>query len=178
MDGNDVVNLVLGLLELTLALVVAVYLGRVGRTFPWLALLIVFFLLRGSERIYAAFAESDRFGILTDIVLISVVVMLIAGLGRTSRALKATHDDAALRQEEYDRALSDYRTLARHRLANPITAIRGSIVTLRELPDLDAATQRTLLAAIDEEAERLERIALDPQIASAEERGLDPRPNV
>jgi signal transduction histidine kinase len=85
---------------------------------------------------------------------------------------------SALRSEEYARALADYRRLARHRLATPITAIRGSLATLRDIPDLDEATQRELLAAAEEQAERLQQVALDPEIAAAEERGLRPTPEV
>ena len=134
--------------------------------------------MRNLNGIYAGVAESDQFGVATDVVLVAVVVLLIAELGRTAGALKATHDAAALRQEEYDRALKDYRRLARHRLANPLTAIRGSIATLRELPDLDDETRARLLEAMADEASRLEHIALDPEVLGEEERGLDPQPRL
>lgn len=178
LDAADVVNLALGALQVVLALVVLRHIGRFGRTFPWLAALMLFFLVRGTERIYTGVSDSERFGIVVDLLLLLVVVLLIVGLDQTVSALRAARDEADLRRSEYDRALVDYRRLARHRLANPITAIRGSVTTLRELPDLDAETREALLRAVDEEAARLETIALDPEVASAEERGLDPQPRV
>ncbi len=178
LDAADVVNLALGALQVVLALVVLRHIGRFGRTFPWLAALMLFFLVRGIERIYTGVSDSERFGIVVDLLILLVVVLLIVGLDQTVSALRTARDEADLRRSEYDRALVDYRRLARHRLANPITAIRGSVTTLRELPDLDAETREALLRAVDEEAARLETIALDPEVASAEERGLDPQPRV
>jgi len=177
-DAYDIVNLLVGVLYILLSLILARYAVRLGREFPWFALLVVLFVTRGVDRVYAAFTDQDRLGILVDGILIAVVVALILGIDRTSAALKAAHDEAALRREEYDRALTDYRRLARHRLANPLAAIRGSIVTLRDIPDLDDASRRQLLDALESEARRLEKIALDPVVRGPEERGLDPRPNV
>jgi signal transduction histidine kinase len=177
-DADAIVNLVLGLCELILALVVARHIGRFGRRFPWLVFLIAFFFVRGADRIYAAFADSEALGLVVDIVAIAAVVMLILGIDKTAAALKETQDEATYRSEEYARALADYQRLARHRLANPLTAIRGSVVTLRDLPDLDADARRQLLDAIEAEALRLEEVALDPELQGAEERGLDPTPNV
>lgn len=178
LDADSVVNLALGILEIVLALVVLRGLGRFGRALPWLSVLLLFFAIRGVDRIYAALSDSERLGLVVDLALVAVVVALILTIDRTAAAIKTTEDDARLRREEYERALADYHRLARHRLANPITAIRGSIATLRDLPDLDAETQRRLLDAVELEAARLERIALDPELRSAEERGLDPQPNV
>ncbi len=178
LDPADLVNLVLGGLEVVLALIVLRDIGRFGLTFPWLAALMLFFLVRGIERIYTGVSDSERFGIMADVLILLVVVLLIFGLDKTVTALRAARDEAELRRSEYDRALVDYRRLARHRLANPITAIRGSVTTLRELRDLDEATRDALLRAVDEEAARLETIALEPEVGSAEERGLDPRPRV
>lgn len=178
MDAYELINLSVGILYVLLALIVARYLGRLGREFPWFALLIVLFFVRGADRIYASLTDAERLGIFVDVMLVAVLVALILGIDRTSAALKAAHDEAAFRREEYDRALADYHRLARHRLANPIAAIRGSIVTLRDLPDLDEESRRKLFDALEEEARRLEKIALDPEIRRPEERGLDPRPNV
>lgn len=178
MDAYDVVNLLLGILYILLSLILARYAVRLGRSFPWFALLVILFVTRGVDRVYAAFTDQERLGIFVDGILIAVVLALILGIDRTASALKAAHDEAAFRREEYDRALTDYRRLARHRLANPLAAIRGSIVTLRDLPDLDDASRRRLLDAVESEARRLEEIALDPHAQGPEERGLDPRPNV
>ena len=178
MDAYDVVNALLGVLYILLSLVLARYAVRLGRSFPWFALLVVLFFARGVDRVYAAFTDEQRLGILVDGILIAVLVALILGIDRTASALKTAHDDAAVREEEYRRALTDYRRLARHRLANPLAAIRGSIVTLRDVPELDAEERRQLLDALESEAIRLEKIALDPEVIGPEERGLDPRPNL
>ena len=176
-DAADVVNLVLGSVEVALALVVLGHLGRLGRAFPWLAALMAFFLLRGFDRIYAGLTDSERFGIAVDAVLVAVLLLLF-GMDKTVNALKAAQDEAAHRREEYARALADYKRLARHRLANPITAIQGSISTLRDMPELDEETRRALLDAAESEARRLQELALDPDVLSDEERVLAPRPNV
>ena len=85
---------------------------------------------------------------------------------------------ARYREQEYERALADYRRLARHRLANPLTAIRGGVSALRTLPDLDDERRAELLAMIEREALRLEHIALDPATRTPEESTLHPQPRV
>jgi signal transduction histidine kinase len=177
-DAADVVNVVLGSVEIALALVVLRHLGRLGRAFPWLAALMAFFVLRGVDRIYAGLTDSERLGVAVDAVLVVVVLLLLFGIDKTVRALKAAQHEASFRREEYARALADYKRLARHRLANPITAIRGSISTLKDMPDLDPETQRQLLEAAEGEARRLEQVALDPDALSDEERMLRPRPDL
>lgn len=176
-DVADAINIAIGILQVLFALVVMRHIARFGRAFPWLLVLIAFFFVRGTDRIYSGISESERLGIAVDLVALACVLLLILGIDKTVRALRASQDEAAFRSEEYERALADYRRLARHRLANPITAIRGSISTLRDL-DLDEETRRQLLETVDAEARRLEQVALDPEVASAEERTLRPTPNL
>ena len=178
MDASDGINLALGVLELALAAVALTYLVRFGLTYPWLAALAAFFGLRGIDRIYAGATGGDSLGMALDIALIGIVVTLIVGLEKTATGLKSTERAAVARSGEYERALADYQRLARHRLANPITAVRGSIQTLKEMPDLDPEERQQLLEAADEQAQRLEQIALDPEPEHPEERGLEPRPRL
>jgi signal transduction histidine kinase len=177
-DVDDAVNLVLGVLYLVLAAIVLRHIGRFGRAYPWLGVLTFLFVFRGAERVYAAFSDNDRLGIVADILLIFVVILLIFGIDKTVDALRSAQDEAAYRREEYARALADYNRLARHRLANPLAAIRGSISTLKDMPDLDADTRRQLLEAAEGETRRLEQVALDPDTLSEEERTLRPRPDL
>ncbi len=178
LEASDWLNLVIGALELLLAAVVLRHVGPFGRAFPWLAALMIFFVVRGIDRIYAAFSDGRSLGIAVDLVLVAVLLLLIVGIDRTARALRAVGDEAKYRRDEYARALADYHRLARHRLANPLTAIRGSVETLIQMPDLDAETRRQLLEAVRDEARRLEKVALEPTVGREEERGLDPRPDV
>ena len=176
----ETLDIVIGVLQLTLAFVVARRLVRFGREFPWLVALMVYFLVRGADRVYNgldpnAGEDAVLFG---DMILVGVLLLLIAGLNRTVRGLEVAQAQAEWREQEYQRALSDYRTLARHRLANPLAAIEGSTQTLLELDELDEATRRQLLEVIAREAKRLHTVALDPEATEPTERGLHPQPNL
>ncbi|HVM16390.1 MAG TPA: hypothetical protein VM290_02260 [Gaiellaceae bacterium] len=179
-EWPEILDAAIGLLQLALAALVVRHLVRFGRAFPWLAALMVYFALRGTARLYGAFADDgeEAFEVVTDALLVGVVVLLILGIRRTVAGLKLALDAAELREREYERALAEYRTLARHRLANPLTAILGGLRTLRDLPDLDRATRDELLAGMEQAAHELERVSLDPAPASPEERTLNPRPDV
>ncbi len=94
-------------------------------------------------------------------------------------ALSEAHDAgeaAGRRGAEYERALRDYRQLIRHRMANPLQVICGMSRTLLEREELDTETSRGMLEHILEQANRLERIALDPVTLTVEEAELRPRP--
>jgi signal transduction histidine kinase len=172
------VSFAVGALELALALLALRHLARFGRGFPWLAALVAFFLLRSVDRIYVAFVGGGNYRVelLLDSVLLVVVALLALGLEKTVRALRLAEDTAQHRGQEYVRALRDYRRLSRHRLANPLSAIRGSIAALRDLPSLDQETRLALLNAAEEQVGRLEQIALEPVPRSKEEATLRPRP--
>jgi len=173
-------DLALGVAHLGLAALVLRHLRGFGRAFPWLAALMVFFAVRGSQRVHAAFSDEGEqiFGLAGDALLLLVLVLLLLGLDRTVRALRFSLDEAAARASEYERALADYRRLARHRLANPLAVVRGGVTTLRELElELEPAQRDEILRTIEEAALDLERVALDPQPRGPEERDLRPRPS-
>lgn len=173
-------NLVVGTLEVVLAFVVLRHLGRYGRAFPWLVALIAFFLVRAADRFYVAFAgeEPFAFGALVDGTAVVLLVLLVIGIRKMVGGLEAVQDEAASREAEYERALLDYRRLMRHRIANPLAAIRGSVESMRELPDLTSEDRARLLDSADEAAARLEHIALNPRPLGSEERRLDGRPRL
>jgi signal transduction histidine kinase len=179
MDTTELLSLAVGVLELALALVVGIRLGAYVRTFPWLAALIVFFGLRAAMRIYSAFAEqrAETLALPIDVLLIAALILLIAGIERTGRGLVLAENEAQYREQEYRRALADYRRLARHRLANPLSVIRGGVIALKTL-DLSEDERRKLLESMAAESERLEKVALEPEPVGAEERRLRPRPNL
>jgi signal transduction histidine kinase len=167
-------------IQLVLVAIVLRHLARFGRAFPWVAALAAFFAVRGVDRIYVALAgrEPNVLAYTTDALVLLALVLLLIGIERMVVGLRLAQDEAARRQSEYDRALSDYRTLARHRLANPITAIRGGVATLRDVRELDQREARAVLEMMEQEALRLERIALDPRPQSPEETALRPRPEI
>ena len=180
MSLREYLSFAIGGLEVALGLLVLRHLGRFGRAFPWLAALMAFFILRGIDRIYLGFFTAGEFGldVLLDGLVVIVVVLLIVGLDKTIRTLRASEDAATHRQIEYERALVDYRRLARHRLANPLAAIQGSIASLRELDGLDDDTRAQLLENVAEHVQRLKKIALEPTTDHPEERMLNPAPKI
>jgi signal transduction histidine kinase len=175
-----VLNAMIGLLQLALALVVLRHLGRFGRSFPWLGALMAYFMVRGSARVYTSFYDrgEEAVQLFTDSILVGALLLLILGIRRTVAGLKLQLDLARKRESEYERALDDYHALARHRLANPLTTIVGGVATLRDMPDLDRATQREVLAGIENAARELEVISLDPGSDAPEESSLRPRPDL
>lgn len=176
----SVLNFMLATLETGLALIVLRHLGRFGRAFPWLAALMAFFFLRAADRFYVAFAGDEplALSVLVDGLAVVLLGLLLLGIHKMIRGLQAVEDEAALKEREYERALTDYRRLMRHRVANPLAALRGGIQSLRELPNLGREEQQTLIENIYEATRRLENVALDPRPLSGEEKPLDGRPQI
>lgn len=176
----QVLNFVLASLEAGLALVVLRHLGRFGRAFPWLAALMAFFFLRSADRFYVAFAGEEplAFSVLVDGLAVVLLSLLLFGIERMVQGLQAVEDEAALRETEYNRALADYRRLMRHRIANPLAALRGGIQLLGEQPNLRREDRDQVLESVRAAAEKLERVALSPDPVGAEEASLDARPRI
>lgn len=59
-------------------------------------------------------------------------------------------------------AVRAYRTLMRHRIANPLQVIGGMATTLRDVDDLPPTTRRAMLSAIVDATERLADISCSP----------------
>jgi signal transduction histidine kinase len=175
---TDLLNFLLGSLEAVLALVVLRHLARFGRAFPWLAALMAFFFLRAANRFYVAFAGDEplAFSLLVDGPAVVLLLLLLFGIERMIRGLQAVEDEAAVREAEYERALVDYRRLMRHRIANPLAAVRGGIQSLKDLPDLSNEERTILVDSAQEAVRRLEHVALNPKPLSREEGALEGRP--
>lgn len=174
-------SLAVAVLQLGLALALLPQLGRFGRAFPWLGVLMVYFGLRGGERLFVALTnhESETANLVSDALLGVVLILLVLGLRRTVAGLRLAMDEARLRAQEYERALRDYQQLMRHRIANPLMLVRGSALTLRARHDeLSPEEQERLFDVLDEAAERLEQVSLDPAELSPEEHELEPAPRV
>jgi len=176
--AREVLGFLIAASDLALALIVFRYLAAHGRAVSWPSALIAFFVLRAIDRVSVGFLGREPFllGLLLDLLLLLLIAVLIVGFERMARALRVLLDQARHREAEYGRALSDYRALARHRLANPLTAILGSVQTLQELPSLDGQLQRELLANIREQAQVLAAVVLEPRAEHDEERDLKPVP--
>jgi signal transduction histidine kinase len=173
------IDLILGFAETLLALVALLHLGRFGRSFPWLAALVIFFIVRGVDRIYVGALGHEPFiaPVLTDAFLIAVVVLLLLGMRRTVLALRRSIDDAEWRKSEYERALGDYRALVRHRLANPLTVVLAGVEMLRHA-GARSDSERTILEDVYRGVRRLTEISVDAEPLSEEEEGLEPRPRI
>lgn len=169
-------DVVIGVVHFAVAIVLLVSVRRAASRFPWLLALAAFFAVRGVDRLINAVEDPPALvGLLADLCVAVTLVLLLVGLPRTLTALRSAYDDAQQQTESYSRALRDYRALVRHRLANPLAALRGGVQGLREL-ELTAAEQRRLLAMLHEQVLRLEQLSLEPQPNGAEERALRATP--
>ena len=163
--AREILSFLLAALDLALAFVAIRRFAARGRAGVWSLPLIAFFVV-------------FLLGLLLDLLVVLLVIVFIVGFDRMGGALKALLEQARHREAAYADALIDYRALARHRLANPLTAILGSVQTLEQLPSLNGEIQRALLATIREQAQLLAGVTLEPRPESAEERDLQPIPEV
>ncbi len=86
--------------------------------------------------------------------------------------------DARRQRDAYERALRDYHALMRHRIATPLTVIRGASETLLNVETLGETDRIALLRAIEGAAQALEAVALDPQAVASEESELGAVPGI
>lgn len=175
---HQLLEFALGLLYLGLVLVIARRVGRLARAFPWLVVLIVFFALRAVERLMVVAEIPMSFmPMLLHAASVLALFLLVLGSHRLADALEASQERAEVTTREYERALDHYTQVMRHRLANPLTAIRGGVSTLQHV-ELDDTTRAHLLEAMEQQARELEAIALHPEREGVEEHELDAVPRV
>jgi signal transduction histidine kinase len=142
--------------------------------------MMIFFALRAIDRVAAPdpFLGYDKnVDAVTDIALIVVLVLLARYARRLARASLATLDEARFRAEEYERARHDYALLVDHRLANPLTVIKGAALTIQAKPEDPVLTEK-LAGAIADAADVVANVSLSPQRQGVEEHELDAVPHV
>lgn len=83
---------------------------------------------------------------------------------------------AQANSDEYERALYHYTQLVRHRMANPLQVICGTLQTLLDRPGMEESDRNEMLEAAHQQANVLSRICLEPEVLADVERGLEPRP--
>ena len=172
----DTALVVTGLAAAVLNLAVAVFVAveairrRIG--FARLVLvLVVFFAARAVERLTepeAPWGYNEAIDLFVDVVLI---VLLLAVVINVRRFVLATTS-----ADEYTRARRHYEQVVRHRMMNPLTAIRGGAQTLLADEQLDRDVRQRLLTTILEASETLEEISLRPERRGSEEHELDALP--
>lgn len=173
---HQLLELSLAVLYLGLVAVFARRAGRIALAFPWLLLLMAFFVLRAAERLFiVAGIPMGAMSMLVHGASVLALLMLVVGSTRLIGALHESQERAEHSSREYERALQHYGDLMRHRIANPLTAIQGGITTLQQL-DLDPVTRAQVLEAVAEQGRRLEGMALHPEQVSEEEHELDAVP--
>lgn len=178
MSLHQLLELSLALLYLGLVAIIARRTRRIARAFPWLLVLMAFFVLRSAEGLFVvAGIPMSVMPMAVHAASVLLLVLLLVGSAQLVEALQSSHERSTHAAREYERALYHYTQLMRHRLANPLTAIHGGIATLQEL-ELDATTRRQILDAMELKTRELEQVALHPELLSSEERELDPLPRL
>ncbi|MCW2949859.1 MAG: putative two-component system sensor kinase, partial [Thermoleophilia bacterium] len=95
-----------------------------------------------------------------------------AEMARAAELITNLREDSA----EYDRAITHYTQLVRHRMANPLQTICGMAEQLHDHPDTEPARRAEMIGHIYAQAKILERVSLSPRLEHTTERDLNPRP--
>lgn len=184
MDIDHGIELILGLLNGTVAAIILLRGRSSGRMAIPLMVLASFFTIRAFARMSAAFDVDDSsvvsvgVGQALDVLLVAALVGILVTIERVMRGVAAVEDAARYRKEEYERANRHYTQVVRHRMMNPIAAIRGAALTLRDRPEITDPTRGQLLDAIIDGCGELEQVSLVPERRDELERDLDAVPRI
>ena len=103
--------------------------------------------------------------------------LIATAIERANAVERLTHTEAGRESERLRSALLDSVT---HEFRTPLTSIKASVTTLRSGAKLNAEQQEDLLAVIEEESDRLNRLigeAVEMAQLDAKEVGLELRPH-
>ena len=98
--------------------------------------------------------------------------------GVSSRGAGSHSPARAHREAEYQRALSDYRSLMRHRSQTHWPPCAGNVQCLRDLRNLPREKQLQLIDAVSASVARQERVALRLSPVRTEEASHEGRPRL
>ncbi len=178
----DYINLLVAAVNVAVAVFLALEARRIGLPIPRLVLaLVLFFVLTGAARVNhpdPLFGYNASLAAAFDGASLLVLAFLLVNVRRLARTAVATLDEARYRAHEYERARRDYRQLVRHRILNPVTAIRGCAYTLQTEAGADPELRDELVRAILDASRVLEQVTVEPDRRGPEERGLRPLPRV
>jgi signal transduction histidine kinase len=178
LDHVSALSVIDGLVELLMAAAVLVGVrARVGRVGPLAWLVATYFLLEAGVSFNRGLLDSDFGGAMSRVMVLELlgtvaIVLMLIRASQIGRAIAFTVDEARYRADEYARARRDYTQVVRHRIANPLTVIKGAAQTL-DGAAMDEATRHALRLSIISAAEQLEAISLEPTRGGPEERDLD-----
>jgi len=182
----DHVSLISGIdaiLEAAVAVVLTIGVkSKLGRIPPLAWLFAAYFMNVALLSLTRVFWRANLDAALSIIVSLELFsnILLLAMLARAAQiadALALVIDHARYRATEYERARHDYTQVVTHRIANPLTVIKGAAQTL-DSGTLDEETRHQLRLAIIEASERIEAISLAPEQAGEEEHELDAIPHL
>jgi two-component system sensor histidine kinase KdpD len=135
---------------------------------------VAVFPLRMGARIVGGFGIAGEFP--SRSTLEAVGSLIATAIERANAVDRLARTEASRESERLRSALLDSVT---HELRSPLTAIKASVTTLRSSAKLDEEQQQDLLAVIEEESDRLNRLigkAVEMAQLDAKEVRLDLRP--
>jgi signal transduction histidine kinase len=183
-----VVAATIGVTGLLAAIMVLLTGRRIGLPHPRYALALAAFLglhglghvlLVANHQLHVLPRGIDMALALTfDVAAAGMLAYLLWSAYRVAARVTSSIDEATMRAEEYERARRDYVALMRHRIANPLTVLRGGAQTMLSLDQLPTATRHELLEAMLEAASSLESASADAELRDDTERELRPAPSL
>ncbi len=161
MSAHDVLTIAIGLLNLAVAVVLAIHVRRLGIRPPLpLVVLGVVFAIRAVARLIPPIGEDpDSLDLALDIVLFFVLVMLVASTRRLVTTFAHERDALERARVDYDDALFRHEANVAHAIEEDFVRLDASLDQVAEATDDESrrealARARADLAALREDASR------------------------